>query len=128
MGFTPTISQGSRLYVRGMAASSIASKSYALSTHDECGTEVAWAQSLRTGKWYPAETAEYTTEVGNREHLAVPWKPHTCPLKVPVPSTPEEVTEYIVNSLIEEAERAEANDDPDNAAKIWQAAWTEAAR
>ena len=81
MSFTPTFRNGTRVYVAGMAASSIAAKRYALSTHDECGTEVAWATSSRTGRDYPCEVAEYMTEGGNPRHRAMPYQPHTCPTR-----------------------------------------------
>ena len=76
--FTPVKRNGSRVYVAGMAASSIRNNRYALSTCDDCGREVAWAQSSRTQKWYPCRVVSYTTEGGNPRHRAMPYEPHRC--------------------------------------------------
>ena len=77
---TPLYENGQRRLVQGMAASSIRSKTYALSICDECGEEIAWAQSTKTNKWYLCNVAEYTTEGGHPRHRAIPYSPHfkTC--------------------------------------------------
>lgn len=81
--FTPVKRDGRRVYVSGMAASSIANKSYALSRCD-CGAEVAWAKSSKSGKWYPCETHEYMTDAGHPRHRAAPYQPHKCIVPEPV--------------------------------------------
>lgn len=81
--FTPIKRDGRRVYITGMAATSISEKSYALS-RCSCGAEVAWAQSSKTGKWYPCETHEYMTEAGHPRHRAAPYQPHKCIVPEPI--------------------------------------------
>ncbi len=71
----PVLENGSPVYVRGMAASSIASKDYKLMTCGDCGFEVAWAESAK-GKWYLCKVVSYTTEGMNSRHRAMPYVPH----------------------------------------------------
>lgn len=76
--FEPEYRNGVRVRITGMAASSIKDNLYSVSRCTECHNLVAWAQSSKTGKWYPCETAEYTTEGGNPRFRAMPYQVHTC--------------------------------------------------
>ena len=77
--FEPVYNEhGRRVRITGMAASSIRENLYSVSRCTECGSTVAWAQSNKTQKWYPCETAQYTTEGGNPRFRAMPYEPHRC--------------------------------------------------